>query len=75
MDAGHAKAMLQLIIGSRQSFDIRAVKKPSRKVLGDVAKMLNGLTERLEGGLLLPLTNVCQVVLTNLCSCVVLRMG
>jgi hypothetical protein len=46
MDASHPKAMLQLIIGARQSFDIIAVKKPSRKVVGDVTKMLNGLTQR-----------------------------
>jgi hypothetical protein len=67
--------MFELIVGARQSFDIIAVKKPSRKVLGDVAKMLNGLTERPEGGLLLHLTNVCQVVRTHLCSGVLLRIG
>jgi hypothetical protein len=46
MDASHPKAMLQLIIGARQSFDIITVKKPSGKVVGDVAKMLHGLTQR-----------------------------
>ena len=68
--------MLQLIIGSRQSFDIIAVKKPSRKVLGDVAKMLNGLTQRPHiRFLFLQLIHESQVVLTHLCSGMSLRIG
>src|SRR6266566_8493930 len=42
----HPKAMLQVIVGARQALHIIAVKEASRKVLGDVAKMLNGLAQR-----------------------------
>ena len=68
--------MLQFIIGSRQPFDIIAVKKPSCKVLGDVAKMLNSLTERAHiRFLFLHLIHKSQVVLTHLRSSVLLRIG
>src|SRR2546425_303504 len=63
----HPKAMFQLIVGARQALHVIAVKEASRKVLGDVAKMLNGLPQRFQSSFPLPhLTNVCQVALTNL---------
>jgi hypothetical protein len=54
MDAGNPKAVLQLIIGARQSFDIVAAKKSSSKVVGDVAKVINSFTERSSLSFLLP---------------------
>jgi hypothetical protein len=73
MDAGDAKALFQIIIGTRQALHIIALKEARRKVVGDVAKMLNGLAQRFQRSfLLLHLTYVCQVALTNLCPDVLL---
>jgi hypothetical protein len=75
MDARDSKAVFQVIICARSSLHVRAVKEARRKVVGDMAKMLNSLTRRPHVGfLLLHLTNVCQVALTNLCSSVLLRI-
>jgi hypothetical protein len=38
MDPGQAKAPFQIIVGARQSFDIRAMKQTSSEVVGDVTK-------------------------------------
>src|SRR5213080_1927301 len=46
MNPCHPKAMFQLIVGAWQSLHVIAVKEASRKVIGDVAKMLNGLPKR-----------------------------
>jgi hypothetical protein len=65
--------MLQLIIGTRQALHVIAHKEASRKVVSNVAKMLNSLSERLHLGLLFPhLANGCQVAFTNLCPGVLL---
>ncbi len=73
MNPCDAKAMFQLIIGTRQALHVRALKEASRKVVSDVANMLNGLSERLHLGLLLlHLANGCQVAFTNLCPGVLL---
>ena len=42
VDAGHAKTVLQVIVGARQSLHVIAVKEPSSKVAGDVRKVVNG---------------------------------
>ncbi len=68
--------MFQVIVGARQALHVIAVKETSRKVVGDVAKMLNGLAQRFQRSfLLLYLTHVCQVALTNLRPGVFLRIG
>src|SRR5712692_2163473 len=76
MNPCHPKAMFQVIVGARQALHVIAVKEANRKVVGDVAKMLNGLAQRFQRSfLLLHLTNVCQVALTNLRPGVLLRIG
>ncbi len=76
MNPCHPKAMFEVIVGARQALHVIAVKEASGKVVGDVAKMLNGLTQRFQRSfLLLHLTNVCQVALPNLRPGVVLRIG
>ena len=76
MNPCDTKAMFQIIIGTRQALHVIALKKASRKVVSDMAKMLNGLSERLHFGLLfLHLANVCQVAFTNLCPGVLLIIG
>jgi len=76
MNPCHPKAMFQVIVGARQTLHVIAVKETRRKVVGDVAKMLNGLAQRFQRSFLLPhLTHVCQVALTNLRPGVVLRIG
>jgi hypothetical protein len=65
--------MFQIIIGTRQALHVIALKEASRKVVSEMAKMLNGLSERLHLGLLsLHLANECQVAFTNLCPGVLL---
>ena len=76
MNPCHPKAVFQIIVGARQSLDVVALKEASSKVVGDVTKMLNGLSERSHlGFVLLHLTNVCQVALSNLCPSVLLLIG
>src|SRR2546429_154720 len=76
MDACHPKAMFQLIIGTRQSLDVIAMKETSREVLGDVTKMLNGLAQWSQlGFLFLHLPNECQEALTNLRPSVLFMIG
>ncbi len=43
------KAMFQVIVGAWQALQVIAVKEASRKVVGDVAKMLNGLCPAVPG--------------------------
>src|SRR6266566_430368 len=76
MDPCHPKAMFQLIIGTRQSLDVIAMKEPSREVLGDVTKMFNGLTQWSHlGFLFLHLPHKSHVALSNLCPGVLLMIG
>jgi hypothetical protein len=52
------------------------MKEASREVVGEVAKMLNGLTQRFQSGFLfLHLAHVCQVALSNLGPAVLLVIG
>ena len=52
------------------------MKETSCEVVGDVTKVLHGLTQRSHVGFLfLHLVNVCQVAFTNLCSGVLLWIG
>lgn len=44
MNPCRPKAMFQIIIGTRQALHVIALKEASRKVVSDVAKMLNGQT-------------------------------
>ena len=68
--------MFQVIVGARQALHVIAVKEASRKVVGDVAKMLDGLAQRFQRSfLLLHLTHVCQVARTLLRPGVLLRIG
>jgi len=73
MNPCYPKAMFQVIVGTRQALHVIALKEARRKVVGDVAKMLNGLAQWVQRSfLLLHLTHVCQVARTSLCPGVLL---
>lgn len=73
MDPCHPKALFQIVVRARQSLDVIAMKETGGEVIGDVTKMLNGLAQRFHVSfLLLHLTNVCQVALTNVRAAVLL---
>ena len=60
----------------RQALHVIAVKEANHEVVGDMTKMLNGLAQRFQKSfLLLHLTNVRQVALTNLRPGVLLLIG
>jgi hypothetical protein len=67
MDPCHPKAMFQIVVRARQSLDVLALKETGGEVVGAMTKMLKSLAQRFHVHLLLlHLTNVCQVALTNL---------
>ena len=60
----------------RQALHVIAVKEANREVVGDMTKMLNSLSQLFQRSfLLLHLSNVCQVALTNLRPGVLLLIG
>lgn len=71
MDSRYAKAMVQLIGGTRPALDVIALKPTSCEVVGEVPKMLQGLAERFQVrmGRLHP-RDKGQVALAHLCSAV-----
>jgi len=76
MNPCHPKAVFQIIVSPRQSLHVIALKEASSKVVGDVTKMLNGLSERSHLGLvLLHLTHESQVALSKLCPSGLLWIG
>jgi len=73
MGTGDPKTVLQIIVGTREVWHIVTVKKPRRKVLGDLRKMIDGGAQHAQlPFLLLHLGYEGQIVFTDLGSCLLL---
>ena len=59
MDACDSETVLQIIVGTRQPFDVITLKDPCSEVVGDVAKMLKRLRKRPQRSKIIP--HPCQM--------------
>jgi len=76
MDPCHAKAMLQFIVGARQTLDVIALEETRSKIVGSVTKMLKGTVKWSQRGDFVPhLCNENQIPFTDVLTCVLLRIG
>ena len=76
MHTGDAKTMLQIIVGTRQVWDIIAMKQTGSKVPGDFHKVINSCAQPAQTGfLLLHVLNPGQIRLSNLGSRLLLMIG
>jgi hypothetical protein len=76
MDAGHSKAMLQVIISPRQALNIIAVEQPSREIVSDLTKMLKGTGKWPQcGDLVSRLGKESQILFTDVLACLLLWIG
>jgi hypothetical protein len=76
MGTRDAKTVLQIVSGARQVWHIVAMKESSRKVLGDLRKMLNGGAQGAQARFLsLHLSDESQIPPTDLRSRLLLVIG
>ncbi len=76
MDSRDAKAMLQFIVGARQTLDVIALEEASREVGGLMTKMLKCPLKRSQrGDLAAHLRNVRQIPFPDVLTGVLLRVN